>query len=156
MKRIFKSSIAAAMVAATAASTVPAQAGDGWHRHDYRRPIVVERNSGAELLAAGVLGLAAGALVGSALAQQPQPVYREPAYRHPHNFVRPSPDRHYFPPAPHYVTVTETVTYEPVYATFEPWTPEWYRYCENRYRSFDPATGTFLGYDGIRHFCEAN
>ena len=26
-------------------------------------------------------------------------------------------------------------------------------YCASRYRSYDPATGTFLGYDGVRHSC---
>ena len=26
-------------------------------------------------------------------------------------------------------------------------------YCEQRYRSYDPASGTYLGYDGIRHPC---
>lgn len=26
-------------------------------------------------------------------------------------------------------------------------------YCARRYRSYDPATGTFLGYDGRRHLC---
>ena len=26
-------------------------------------------------------------------------------------------------------------------------------YCARRYRSYDPATGTFLGYDGFRHPC---
>jgi len=26
-------------------------------------------------------------------------------------------------------------------------------YCAQRYRSYDPATGTFLGYDGVRHPC---
>jgi hypothetical protein len=26
-------------------------------------------------------------------------------------------------------------------------------YCMQRYRSYDPASGTFLGYDGIRHPC---
>ena len=25
--------------------------------------------------------------------------------------------------------------------------------CEARYRSYDPVTNTFLGYDGVRHFC---
>lgn len=34
-----------------------------------------------------------------------------------------------------------------------PWTDAWYRACAERYRSFDPATGTFLGYDGRRRFC---
>ena len=31
-----------------------------------------------------------------------------------------------------------------------------HRYCSDRYRSFDPNTGTFVGYDGVRRFCEAN
>ena len=26
-------------------------------------------------------------------------------------------------------------------------------YCMQRYRSYDPASGTFLGYDGMRHPC---
>jgi len=26
--------------------------------------------------------------------------------------------------------------------------------CPQRYRSYDPASGTFLGYDGRRHACE--
>ena len=26
-------------------------------------------------------------------------------------------------------------------------------YCQSRYRSYDPASGTYLGYDGRRHPC---
>ena len=26
-------------------------------------------------------------------------------------------------------------------------------YCEQRYHSYDPSSGTFLGYDGMRHPC---
>jgi hypothetical protein len=26
-------------------------------------------------------------------------------------------------------------------------------YCAQRYKSYDPASGTYLGYDGIRHPC---
>jgi len=26
-------------------------------------------------------------------------------------------------------------------------------YCASRYRSYDPVTGTYLGYDGLRHPC---
>jgi hypothetical protein len=26
-------------------------------------------------------------------------------------------------------------------------------YCQQRYRSYDPASGTYLGYDGLRHPC---
>lgn len=38
---------------------------------------------------------------------------------------------------------------------YRAWSPEWYRYCQNRYRSFNPRTGYFLGYDGEYHFCRA-
>lgn len=31
---------------------------------------------------------------------------------------------------------------------------DWYAYCASKYRSFDPASGTFLGYDGIRRPCQ--
>jgi len=34
-----------------------------------------------------------------------------------------------------------------------PWTPEWYDYCASRYRSFDPASGTFQPYHGRRRLC---
>jgi BA14K-like protein len=27
-------------------------------------------------------------------------------------------------------------------------------YCAQRYRSYDPASGTFMGYDGRRHPCQ--
>ena len=26
-------------------------------------------------------------------------------------------------------------------------------YCQQRYRSYDPGSGTYLGYDGVRHPC---
>jgi hypothetical protein len=26
---------------------------------------------------------------------------------------------------------------------YQPWTPEWFEYCENRYQSFTPSDGTF-------------
>ena len=29
-----------------------------------------------------------------------------------------------------------------------------YAYCASKYRSFDPATGTYLGYDGLCHPCQ--
>ena len=34
-----------------------------------------------------------------------------------------------------------------------PWSPAWYDYCSSRYRSFNPRTGYFKGYDGQFHFC---
>jgi hypothetical protein len=63
-------------------------------------------------LAAGVFGLAAGALFGAAIAGAGQPQ-------------------------------------APVVVNNQ----EWLAYCTNRFQSFDPATGTYLGYDGERHPC---
>jgi hypothetical protein len=39
------------------------------------------------------------------------------------------------------------------YATSRLNDPGWIAYCARRYRSFDPYTGTFLGSDGLRHYC---
>lgn len=36
---------------------------------------------------------------------------------------------------------------------YRAWSPEWYAYCSRKYRSFNPRTGYFLGYDGKYHFC---
>jgi hypothetical protein len=30
---------------------------------------------------------------------------------------------------------------------------DWMAYCASKYRSFDPRSGTYLGYDGYRHPC---
>lgn len=48
--------------------------------------------------------------------------------------------------------------YAPRYgARYAAWSPPrsagWLSYCESRYRTFDPRTGTFIGSDGLRHFC---
>lgn len=104
-------SLAAAAVAGalvlTSAAPNAAQAGNG------------------SAAAAGIIGFAAGAMVGAA-ASQPQYYYQAP--------------QPYYGP-------------QPVYYVPEPWSPAWYSYCSAKYRSFDPASGTFLGYDGRRHFC---
>jgi hypothetical protein len=31
--------------------------------------------------------------------------------------------------------------------------PPGHEYCASRFRSYDPASGTYLGYDGLRHPC---
>lgn len=33
------------------------------------------------------------------------------------------------------------------------WSKAWYRYCANKYRSFDPDSGTFQPYEGPRRMC---
>jgi hypothetical protein len=80
---------------------------------------------------AGLLGFGIGAIVGSALT--PREVYIEP-------------DDDYEP-------AYGPAAYGPGYGP-PPWTPEWYTYCAQRYRSFNSRTGYFVGYDGLPYFCQ--
>src|SRR5690606_1103044 len=105
-------------------------------------------HSNNDALAAGVIGLAAGALIGGALANS-RPAYAndgyyDDGYYEPRRVVRVRPVRNYYQPR---------VVYQ---GGLEPWSREWVRYCSNRYRTFDARSGTFVGYDGQEHFCAAN
>ncbi len=57
--------------------------------------------------------------------------------------------RHYYGPRYRYYPRRVPVRY----GRPAPWTRAWYRYCKARYRSFNPRTGYFFGYDGRYHFC---
>jgi BA14K-like protein len=120
----FTKPLAAALALSIAAASLVGTA-EARHRH----------NNGGAIAVAGIFGLAAGALIGSALSQ--------PQYR-------------YYEPAPVYAPPPPPIVYQPApvyYARPQPWTPEWYSYCSQRYGSFDGRTGYFLGYDGNYHFC---
>ncbi|ENN93891.1 BA14K family protein [Bartonella bovis] len=112
------------------------------HQYHVNRP-----NNTSDALAAGVLGLATGAILGNVLTKpaQPQIIYQAP---YPQNQVIyqeiPQPQVVY--------QVHPTVTYQ---STYQPWTSQWLQYCTQKYRSFNPKTGTFRGYDGLDHFCHA-
>lgn len=84
---------------------------------------------GGNAWGAGLIGFGVGAIVGSALVA-PREVY-----------VVPPP-----PPEPTY--------YGPVSYGPPAWTPDWYTYCAQRYRSFNSRTGYFVGYDGLPYFCQ--
>lgn len=68
-------------------------------------------------------GLAAGAIIGGVVASQPR--YYAPGY--------------YAPPPPAVYAAPE---YDDAVA-----------YCMSRFKSYDPASGTYLGYDGYRKPC---
>jgi BA14K-like protein len=140
MTRFLKSAILSAAVAATTLTAIPAaNAGDGWRHYNH----YYNGHSTGDVVAAGVLGLAAGALIAGIASQ---PAYREPVYADSYRYQRVRPAGNYY---------GNGYYDEPVYArgSLEPWSREWYRYCRNRYRSFDPGSGTFVGYDGREHFC---
>ncbi|WP_061931094.1 BA14K family protein [Aureimonas sp. AU22] len=74
---------------------------------------------------AAIAGAIVGLGVGAAIASAAQPRYVERA------------PRYYAAPA----------------YRAAPWTREWYNYCSQRYRSFDPRSGTFQPYNGPRQLC---
>jgi BA14K-like protein len=126
--------VAAALVGLTVLTmAAPAEAGRGGYGRYYGggggRYVQNNyyRGGGGNALGAGLIGFGVGAIVGSALT--PREVYVAPP---------PPPARTYYAPA----------AYGPT-----PWSPDWYSYCYSRYRSFNPNTGTFIGYDGYERFC---
>jgi len=147
MNRIFKTAVLSAAVAATMLVALPAANADEWRHHRH--------HGNGDAIAAGVLGLAAGALIGGALANDRPPPdanrYYDDGYYNDGYYdrdvrVRPAPVRRYY--------VEPRVVYADRYA--EPWTRDWYEYCSDRYRTFNSRTGTFTGNDGEQHFCTAN
>jgi hypothetical protein len=127
-------SCAAGIAAFSLAGSASAQE---WHGHRHHG------GGGGDAVAAGVAGLALGVIAGAAIASPPPPrrYYYDDAP--PVRYYEPPPRRVYYRPAPAY------------YGGMRPWTPGWYNYCANRYRTFDPQSGTFVGYDGREHFCNA-
>ena len=85
-------------------------------------------------------GFAAGAIVGGAVAAATQPWGYDSGY-------------YGYDYAPGY----SSYGYDPGYTEYS-YSPGYggggsIAYCEQRYRSYDPASGTYLGYDGFRHPC---
>lgn len=144
MNRILKTAILSAAVAATTFATLPAANAGDWRRHRHYN----NGHSDGDLVAAGILGLAVGALAVGAANSSP------PAYRVYDDYDYPR-DRRYYSARRYYPVRREYVVDQGYSSALEPWTPEWYRYCEDRYRSFNPRSGTFTGYDGRSHFCVA-
>jgi BA14K-like protein len=153
VNRFAKVSVLALATAATVLAPITHASAD--HRRKHR----INRN--ADALVAGVIGLAAGAIIIGALSEQNRTrrvyrerVYDEPIYDEP---VYADPDEDYYPPQPKPRIVRRPqVIYSDDYAGgFEPWTRGWYQYCAARYRSFNPKFGTYRGYDGLNHFCKA-
>lgn len=109
---------ALALTTAVMLATAPAQAQRWHHRGGPYYYHHHDRNWGGAA-AAGIAGLAAGAIIGGALSQ--------PRY------------------APGYA---------PGYAGYAAGpTPNEVAYCQSKFKSYDPASGTYLGYDGVRHPC---
>ncbi|MDJ0612774.1 MAG: BA14K family protein [Rhizobiaceae bacterium] len=136
-------------------------------RRQHQHTRVERRNKKGELIAAGIIGLAVGAIIASESSKRKQRSHQPTYYNQPPR--QNIPNGYYYDPSglngsgytnggrhvplddynnggPNVITFNEP-------RTLEPWTPGWREWCQNRYRSFNPSTGTFRGYDGLDHFC---
>ena len=110
-------------------------AGRGPARYQHRGYYAGGQNQGYGI-GAGVAAVATGALIGGAIASQNQGYYPQgdyPAETYP---VYSDPGYGYDYAAPAVYNNGGSVAY-----------------CEQTYRSYDTASGTYLGYDGFRHPC---
>jgi len=98
--------------------------GGGWH--DGRRR---DRDGGF------IPGAVAGAVIGGALASQSYGYYGGPGYYYSPGYY----DDQYYDDS--VVTAAPAPVGDDV------------AYCMQTYQSYDPASGTYLGYDGLRHPC---
>ncbi|WEZ82956.1 BA14K family protein [Rhizobium sp. 32-5/1] len=144
MNTFIKAAVLAIVATATVLPTLSVAHAEDWRRHRRHHG----HNDG---IALGALGLATGVIIGGAIANS-QPRYQERVY------IDPEPD--YYEPRPVYRRYEPRPVYrrqvvQQTYGSLEPWSPAWYRYCSQRYRSFNPDSGTFRGYDGRDYFCTA-
>ena len=99
----------------------------------------VRRGSRGAGIAAGIAtGLILGGIIGSSAQSHyyyggPQPYYDGPRVFYPPGYYGP--------------------VYGPAYRPNYGRPSGWIAYCFSRYRSFDPVSGTYMGYDGRRHYC---
>lgn len=156
MNNVLKTTFIATAIAASTLAWMPAaNAQDYW---DYE-------NYGVGAMGAGILDLTVGALGVNAAESVGSRYYETPNFSPDYSYIGPDvgePSFTYVEPI--YPVVQPDYTYEsyispvPAYTenyvvVSQPWSPEWYRYCEGRYRTFNARTGTFTGYDGLQHFC---
>ena len=106
-------------------------AGHGPARFQYQRGGYAHGYGPGYGIGAGAAALATGALIGGAIASQNQGYY--PAQTYP---PYSDPGYVYSDAAPVMYNNGDSVAY-----------------CEQTYRSYDPDSGTYLGYDGFRHRC---
>jgi len=110
----------------------------GWGQNHYRRNGYSHGYGRGGGLAVGAAALAAGVIVGGALQQNQDDGYGYPDQPYPAGPYPAYPAR-----GPLYDDGGVLVAND----------GDSVAYCQQTYRSYDPASGTYLGYDGLRHPC---
>jgi hypothetical protein len=103
--------------------------GGGWHRGGG------DWHGGHGHGGGFIPGAVAGALIGGAIASQGYGYYGGPGY--------------YYAPGSYY----DDQYYDDGAVAPAPVEDDSVTYCMQTYRSYDPASGTYLGFDGLRHPC---
>lgn len=99
--------------------------------------------------AAGIAGVAAGAIVGGALAGQAYPGYGYQQAYSGYGYQQAYPGYGYQQTDPGWADAGYPYALStPAYADGGS-----VAYCESQFQSYNPATGTYLGFDGLRHPC---
>jgi len=124
---------AAALIAASAFASIPASAAPVYAPGlKTAAPLLVDEVRSRRGWGGAAAGFAAGAIFGGLLAR--------PYYGYPYGYG-------YYPGGYGYYP-------GPVYAAPPPvYMDDAIDYCMRRFRSYDPASGTYRGYDGYRHPC---
>lgn len=94
------------------------------------------KNGLGAALAAGAIGVIAGGIIA---ANRPQPIYPQPVYPQP-GYAPVYPPQ-YVPAPPPVVVVGGGNAHV--------------AWCAQRYRSYQPYSNTFTGYDGLQHYCNS-
>jgi BA14K-like protein len=94
--------------------------------------------------------VATGALIGGAIATQNQGYYYSDQNQ---GYYYPDQNQGYYYPDQNYPGYSDPGY---VYSDAAPTAynnADFVAYCQQTYRSYDPASGSYLGYDGFRHAC---
>jgi BA14K-like protein len=153
---------AGVLLAALSATSVSAQVArrdaglsvgnDAVTNVQYRR---YGHRGGGAAIGAGVAGLAVGAIVGGAIAAQAAPQYGGEYYNEAPGYGAPAYGTPgYGAPAYGAPVYGAPRSESPVYGTGAyASSDDAQSYCMRRYRSYDPASGTYLNNDGNRYPC---
>ena len=137
--------LAGGFVAASAgAGAAEWQERPGWGPYPpaqiYPHPYSYSNDAIAAGVAAGIAGSAVGQQIGNGLVlSQPQPTYAPSSVT-------------IDPPAPPVSNPSVPAPSFPVTAGVN--SPEWNTYCASKYPNYDAQTGTYVGADGQRQYCQ--
>jgi hypothetical protein len=112
--------------------------GGGGYRGGYDRGY--RRDGGGGFVPGAVAGAVTGAVVGGAIASGGYGYYGDPGYYYGAGYDAPG----YY---------DDQYDDEGAVAAVPAPVGDGVGYCMQTYRSYDPASGTYLGYDGLRHPC---